>query len=158
MNFWREFFAFRNPHWFLDARSHWEVKITARNPDNLVEFLQKFTAEHHPRWGVFNRVLAHAIKLQNFKKSVRFCRRFTFECVCIRYPDTRRAKITARNQNKIKNWLPKTTPGEAYLIGFLQTREIWNFQKKCKNREPLYVQASKGSSFWHPWTHQMGRT
>ena len=70
--FLKNFFALRNPQWFLDARSHWEVKITARNPDNLVEFLQKFTAQHHPRWGVFNRVLAHAMKLQILKKIMRF--------------------------------------------------------------------------------------
>ena len=37
------FFALNNPRWFLDARSHLEVKIIARNPANLVELLQKFT-------------------------------------------------------------------------------------------------------------------
>ena len=43
INFWRFFFALRNPQWFPDARSHLEVKIIARNPANLVDFFQKFT-------------------------------------------------------------------------------------------------------------------
>ena len=43
INFWRIFFALRNPQWFPDARSHLEVKIIAKKPANLVDFFQKFT-------------------------------------------------------------------------------------------------------------------
>ena len=106
VKFCREFSVFRNPYWFLHTRSHWEVKITARNPDNLVEFLQKFTAQHHPRWGVFNRVLAHAIKLQILKKFVRFGKKCTFECNSIAYPDTSKAENHCQEPKKIENWMP----------------------------------------------------
>ena len=42
---------------------HWEVKITARKPANLVDFFQKITAAHHPACGVFNSIFGNARKL-----------------------------------------------------------------------------------------------
>ena len=78
INFWRIFFALRNPQWFLDARSHLEVKIIARNPANLVDFFQKFTEIDCLLSVNPLDILKTTKKLQFFKKFMRFWKKYTF--------------------------------------------------------------------------------
>ena len=102
INFWRFFLALNNPQWFPDARSHWEVKITARKPANLVENFQKFTAEHHPEWGVFNMIFWNSRKLQILKKFCNFEKNALLSVITLHNLTPGRPKITARNQKNRK--------------------------------------------------------
>ena len=78
INFWRFFFALRNPQWFLDARSHLEVKIIAKKPANLVDFFQKFTEIDCLLSVNPLDILKTTKKLQFFKKFMRFWKKYTF--------------------------------------------------------------------------------
>ena len=126
INFWRFFFALRNPQWFPDARSHLEVKIIAKKPANLVDFFQKFT-EIDCLLSVNPLDILKTTKNYNLLKNLcDFEKNILFSVNPLHILTPARPKITARNQKKIENWLPF----ECASIGYPENSKNLKLLKK----------------------------